>query len=289
LILLFNILLIILQIDNLQASSDNWLSTEGVIDCPFNNEAIIVFSEDNSKFNCEHLQNIIDENIRTDPRILDDCNKEGKELWFTYWENGTYRSTECVFGGLNCYYIKDKGYCVARSIYDENPLSNYYRQFQDVASNQVFQQYGVAGLFINALLSATAIPIPTEILTASLLVGGESPIIIGVVLLAGSSIGGFLNYLIGFGGNKLFSRFRRSEQLQLPSEKEEQKKKEGHKWLKKLGWSGVFFAPFIPVAGDFILISAGATRRDFKKFMIIMFTGKTVKVVITVLGLGVIF
>jgi len=158
-----------------------------------------------------------------------------------------------------------------------------------VASNQVFQQYGVAGLFINALLSATAIPIPTEILTASLLVGGESPIIIGVVLLAGSSIGGFLNYLIGFGGNKLFSRFRRSEQLQLPSEKEEQKKKEGHKWLKKLGWSGVFFAPFIPVAGDFILISAGATRRDFKKFMIIMFTGKTVKVVITVLGLGVIF
>ena len=165
-------------------------------------------------------------------------------------------------------------------------IMNYYQQFQDIASNQIFQQYGVAGLFINALLSATAIPIPTEILTASLLVGGENPIIVGVVLLAGSSIGGFLNYLIGFGGNRLFRRFRRTE---LPSEKEEQKKNEGHKWLKKLGWSGVFVAPFIPIVGDFILISAGATRRNFKKFMIIMFAGKTVKVVITVLGLGVIF
>jgi len=159
-------------------------------------------------------------------------------------------------------------------------IMNHYQQFQDLASNQVFQEYGVVGLFINALLSATAIPIPTEILTASLLAGGESQIEVGAVLLAGSSIGGVLNYGIGFGGNKLFRKFKK---------KEVQDQEKGHKWLKRLGWTGIFFAPFILVVGDFILISAGATRYNFKKFIVLMLAGKTVKIVITVLGLGVIF
>lgn len=159
-------------------------------------------------------------------------------------------------------------------------LIQYYNQFQEIASNQVFQEYGVAGLFINAILSATAIPFPTEILTASLLAGGEDPIILGVVLLAGSSIGGVLNYAIGFGGNKLFRRFKKKET------KDDEK---GHKWLKRLGWAGIFFAPFILVVGDFILISAGATRRNFKKYLVLMIAGKAFKVIVTILGLGVIF
>jgi len=164
-------------------------------------------------------------------------------------------------------------------------IIDHYQQFQDIASNQVFQEYGVAGLFINALLSATAIPIPTEILTASLLAGGESQIIVGAVLLAGSSIGGVLNYGIGFGGNKLFRRFKKKEQPQ----DQPQDQEKGHKWLKRLGWTGIFFSPFILVVGDFILISAGATRYNFKRFLVLMLAGKTLKVAITVLGLGVIF
>jgi len=47
----------------------------------------------------------------------------------------------------------------------------YYQQVQEILANNTFQEYGIIGLFINSLLSATALPIPTEILTSALLMG----------------------------------------------------------------------------------------------------------------------
>ena len=45
-------------------------------------------------------------------------------------------------------------------------IMEYYQQVQEIFSNNYFQEYGIIGLFLNSLLSATAIPIPTEILTS---------------------------------------------------------------------------------------------------------------------------
>ena len=53
-------------------------------------------------------------------------------------------------------------------------IIEYYQQIQDILSNNYFQEYGVIGLFLNSLLSATATPIPTEILTLALLIGGRT-------------------------------------------------------------------------------------------------------------------
>ena len=50
----------------------------------------------------------------------------------------------------------------------------YYLQAQEILANNIFQEYGIIGLFLNSLLSATALPLPTEILTSALLIGGES-------------------------------------------------------------------------------------------------------------------
>ena len=47
-------------------------------------------------------------------------------------------------------------------------IMEYYQQVQEIFSNNYFQEYGIIGLFLNSLLSATAIPIPTEILTSAL-------------------------------------------------------------------------------------------------------------------------
>ena len=49
----------------------------------------------------------------------------------------------------------------------------YYQQIQEILANNIFQEYGIIGLFLNSLLAATAIPLPTEILTSALLIGGE--------------------------------------------------------------------------------------------------------------------
>jgi len=163
-------------------------------------------------------------------------------------------------------------------------IEEYYQQIIEILSNNAFQDYGVLGLFFNSLLSATAIPLPTEILTSALLAGGENQFIVAIVLIAGSSIGGFINYFVGFGGNKLFTRFKNKK-----NQKNSKDQSKGHKILDKFGWSAIFFSSWIPVIGDLILISAGVKRFEFKKFVLFMITGKIVKSAIIVTGLGALF
>lgn len=159
-------------------------------------------------------------------------------------------------------------------------IIEYCEYVNGITESSVFQDYGVLGLFINSLLSATALPIPTEILTTALLNGGESQILVILALAGGASIGGVLNYALGFGGNKIFKKI-----LGKSNKNKSNEGKLGR--FEKLGWFGIFFAPFIPVVGDLILISSGAKRVDFKRYLIVMIGGKIFKVVVVVLGIGV--
>jgi len=163
-------------------------------------------------------------------------------------------------------------------------IMEYYQQVQDILANNVFQDYGIIGLFFNSLLSATAIPLPTEILTSALLIGGENAFLVGLALGVGSIIGGILNYFIGFGGNKLVSKLRKKK-----DGNDVKHEKKGNKLLDKFGWGAVFFASWIPVIGDFILISAGAKKMKFSKFIAFMVTGKMVKTIAVVSGFALVF
>ena len=69
----------------------------------------------------------------------------------------------------------------------------------------------------------------------------------------------------------------------------ETNEKKHNKILDKFGWSAIFFAAWIPVIGDLILISAGIKKMKFVKFSIFMVSGKIVKTIIVVVGLGTIF
>jgi len=100
--------------------------------------------------------------------------------------------------------------------------------------------------------------------------------------MIGSTIGGFFNYVIGFGGNKLFNKFKKNKDKKIEHKK-------GHRILDKFGWSAIFFASWIPVLGDLILISAGAKKMKFVKYSIFMISGKALKTIIVVIGLGSIF
>jgi membrane protein YqaA with SNARE-associated domain len=161
-------------------------------------------------------------------------------------------------------------------------IIEYYQQIQEILANNTFQEYGVIGLFLNSLLSATAIPLPTEILTSALLIGGENIGLVAIALIIGSTIGGILNYFIGFGGNKLIKKIRKKSDI-------EKQNKKHNKILDKFGWSAIFFAAWIPIIGDLILISAGIKKMKIVKFLIFMISGKIIKTIIVVLGLGSIF
>ena len=158
----------------------------------------------------------------------------------------------------------------------------YYQQMQEILTNNIFQEYGIIGLFLNSLLAATAIPLPTEILTSALLIGGENIVLVAITLIIGSTIGGILNYFIGFGGNKLIKKMKKKSDV-------EKQDKNHNKLLDKFGWSAIFFAAWIPIIGDLILISAGVKKMKFVKFSIFMISGKIIKTIIVVLGLGSIF
>jgi len=163
-------------------------------------------------------------------------------------------------------------------------IMEYYQQAQDILANNVFQDYGIIGLFLNSLFSATAIPIPTEILTSALLIGGENVFLVVIALVVGSTIGGLLNYFIGFGGNKLVNKFRKKK-----NGNDVVHEKKGSKLLDKFGWGAVFFASWIPVIGDFILISAGVKKMKFTKFVAFMVSGKIVKTIAIVSGFALVF
>lgn len=154
---------------------------------------------------------------------------------------------------------------------------------QEYLADTTFQEYGIFGLFLNSLLSATAIPLPTEVLTSALLMGGESELYVASALIVGSVIGGVINYSIGFGGNRLFKFFRRNKEPKPMTEEEHHK---SHRILQKFGWAGIFFASWIPFLGDLLLISAGAKKMHFKKYLLFMVSGKVFKTVVVVLGLG---
>lgn len=158
----------------------------------------------------------------------------------------------------------------------------YYQQVQEILANNIFQEYGIIGLFLNSLLAATAIPLPTEILTSALLIGGENIFLVAIVLIIGSVIGGILNYFIGLGGNKLFKKMKKKSDIV-------KHEKKHNRLLDKFGWSAIFFAAWIPIIGDLILISAGVKKMEFRKFSIFMVSGKIIKTIIVVIGLGTIF
>jgi membrane protein YqaA with SNARE-associated domain len=177
-------------------------------------------------------------------------------------------------------------------------LAEYYGIAQQYLANDTFQEYGVLGLFFNSLLSATAIPLPTEILT---LIGGESELYVAIALIVGSVIGGLINYSLGYGGNKIVSFFKTRKHLHEKELSDEfsgttdetnsqtTDEKKSHKVLEKFGWAGIFIASWIPFLGDLMLIGAGSKRMDFKKFMLFMVSGKVFKTIVVVLGLGALF
>ena len=158
----------------------------------------------------------------------------------------------------------------------------YYQQMQEILTNNTFQEYGIIGLFLNSLLAATAIPLPTEILTSALLIGGENIVLVAIVLIIGSTIGGILNYFLGFGGNKLIKKIKKKSDI-------EKHEKKHNKLLDKFGWTAIFFAAWMPIIGDLILISAGVKKMKLVKFSIFMVSGKIIKTIVVVLGLVTIF
>jgi membrane protein YqaA with SNARE-associated domain len=159
----------------------------------------------------------------------------------------------------------------------------------------LFTQYGLLGLFLNGLLSSV-IPIPTELTISALLASGQNQLDVFIVLTMASIIGGLLAYYLGYTGKKLSLQIRknRSEGTDTnyvgnpDTTYRTEKEKRSSIMLERYGWFIIFLSPWIPIFGDVIPIIAGVKKYDFKKFVIVMSIGKTVKAVAIVYFLAII-
>ncbi|GAA4354813.1 YqaA family protein [Kangiella marina] len=125
--------------------------------------------------------------------------------------------------------------------------------------------YGYQGLFVAAFLSATILPLSSELVLTTLLLNGLSPTWLVIIATVGNVLGSLINYCLGFWASKSFIQkwLRISDADFLKAE---------HRF-NKYGLTALLFA-WVPIIGDPITVIAGILRVKLLWFIILVTTGK---------------
>ena len=153
---------------------------------------------------------------------------------------------------------------------------------QEFITGQV-QDNGYLAVFVLMLLGSACIPIPSEIVMmfggalasstfAAKVLGDEtaqlSLVVIILVGLAGSLVGSWLAFWLGYaGGRPLIDKWGRYL-LFRPHEVDR-----AHEWFERHGEALVFFGRLIPLLRAFVSLPAGIARMNFGRFTLYTFLG----------------
>ena len=135
-----------------------------------------------------------------------------------------------------------------------------------ILENPFFVKYGLLGLFLNCVF-ASFIPFPIVLTSTALLLDGQNPALVFVIMAAGSVIGGFLTYLVGYDGKKLYRLLRKTHS--------QEHYKKSFAWLDKHGWIIIFLLSLVPILTEIVTIISGVKKYNFKKFVISMAVART--------------
>ena len=132
---------------------------------------------------------------------------------------------------------------------------------------------GVVVLFFISIIGNASLflPVPVDLVLLFLApidflgLGIITPLILGVVVAFGASIGEFSGYFVGLAGIKSFESMKKKEVEKLKLLKDK---------LEKVGIPLVAFFAFTPLPFDLIGIAAGLAQYSKKKFFIGCLTGK---------------
>lgn len=134
-----------------------------------------------------------------------------------------------------------------------------------------FVEFGLWGLFIAAFLAATVLPLSSEIVLSSLLIGGLSPTPVVLVATAGNVLGAITNYGLGYWASKgpIKKWLRMSEQEFVRAEQRFQKY---GLWSLCLAW--------VPIIGDPLTVMAGILRIRLLWFVLLVSAGKLLRYIV---------
>ena len=129
----------------------------------------------------------------------------------------------------------------------------------------IFSAFGLWGLGISAFLAATILPVSSVLVLSSLLIAGESPLVLLLIATVGNVAGSTVNYALGrWGANTIFHRWFQLTPHQINAA--EQRFNRYGKWSLLFSW--------LPVIGDPLTFIAGMFKVKFFLFLVLVTIGK---------------
>jgi membrane protein YqaA with SNARE-associated domain len=125
---------------------------------------------------------------------------------------------------------------------------------------------GVFGLFVSAFVSATLVPMSSEVVLAALIAArGFDAVLLVLVATAGNTLGALVNWLLG----RFCLRWRDSKWFPVRADRLQK----GIDWFRRYGiWS--LLLAWLPIVGDPITFVAGVARVRLPLFLLLVALGK---------------
>lgn len=118
----------------------------------------------------------------------------------------------------------------------------------------LFDRYGLFGLFLIILIGSSPVPVPVDLVVATVVALGAPPIPSAVFAGFGASLGAIIIYYIGYG---LITATHFVE-------KQKDKVEQAHGWLEKYGAPAIFIFALTPLPYDAMALVAGGARMNLK-------------------------
>ena len=135
--------------------------------------------------------------------------------------------------------------------------------------------YGLIGLFTAAFLAATILPLSSEALLLFIIASSDQILIPVLVTSAGNIAGSFLNYYMGYKGNRLIL----NKLFRLTGKEIERASKR----FIKYGSLSILFA-WVPIIGDPLTVVAGIFKMNLWLFTFLVSIGKFSRYIILAYG-----
>lgn len=120
---------------------------------------------------------------------------------------------------------------------------------------EIFIEFGLAGVFLSALLGGTIIPLASELVVLAALAAGFPWFTVLIFAGIGNSIAVGLNYLIGFYAFHWLEKHRNIPESALNR-------------MRRYGWPALAFS-WVPVIGDPLTVAAGVLKLPWLMFFVI--------------------
>lgn len=137
---------------------------------------------------------------------------------------------------------------------------------------EIFLSYSWIALFINSFLSATILPLSSEVLFLALLAkNNESILFLWFIATLGNSLGGITNLALGRFFPKRFTDDSHSKSFAT-----------AEKWIKQYG-AYTLLLSWVPIIGDALCIIAGWQRLNIKTCILYLTLGKGLRYLVLTL------